>query len=284
MNNLQNKNILIIGLGIIGGSYAKGFKAEGILPYGYDIDERTLEIAKELGIIHEETDLITNIQKADIIILCLYPKLNINWLIEYQKYIKPGAVVTDVTGVKTFIIKEVKKIIRSDIEFVPSHPMAGKEASGIEGSNPEVFEGANFIIVPMEDNSYEAIELIKDIAKCLKFKNIEILSPKSHDELISFLSQLTHVIAVSLMNSHNVENMIRYTGDSFRDLTRIAKINENLWTELFIHNKKQLVEDINSFMVELEAFKKLLEEENVDSLKNKMINATNKRKLFDKDR
>ena len=281
---LKSKNILIIGLGIIGGSYAKGFKDKGVLAYGYDIDEKTMEYAINNGIINQETNLINNIKKADLVILCLYPHLNIEWIKTYQEHLKPGAIVTDVSGVKKSIIEEVSSFIRKDIEFIPSHPMAGKEAKGIEMASPEVFKGANFIIVPTFNNSMDGIEVVEAIAKCLEFKNIEILSAKTHDELISFLSQLTHVIAVSLMNCHNVEDMIRYTGDSFRDLTRIAKINENLWSELFLLNKEQLVKDIDSFQKELQIFREILNNEDVDVIKQKMINSTMKRKLFDRNK
>lgn len=281
-NNVYNKKVLIVGLGMIGGSYAMGLKQKGIIPYGYDINSETIEYCIQNGIINEETDLIQNIKRCDFIILCLYPNLNIQWLKDYQQYLKPGTVITDVTGVKSYIINEAKTFLREDVEFVPSHPMAGREVSGIKGSNPEVFKEANFIVVPMEENSYESISLVKNLAELLEFKNIEVLTAKSHDELISFLSQLTHIIAVSLMNSHDVTQMIRYTGDSFRDLTRIAKINENLWSELFSLNNKQLVKDIDSFQKELESFKELLKNNDVDGMKNKMIKSTERRKLFDK--
>lgn len=281
-NNVYNKKVLIIGLGMIGGSYAKGLKNKGITPYGYDICKETMDYCVENELIDKEIDLIENVKRSDLIILCLYPNINIKWLKEYQMYLKPGAVITDVTGVKSYIINEAKTFLREDVEFVPSHPMAGREISGIKGSNPEVFKDANFIVVPMDENSYESISLVKNLAELLEFKNIEVLTAKSHDELISFLSQLTHIIAVSLMNSHDVTQMIRYTGDSFRDLTRIAKINENLWSELFSLNSKQLVKDIDSFQKELESFKNLLVNNDINGMKEKMIKSTERRKLFDK--
>jgi len=282
----NDKNILIIGLGMIGGSFAKGLNEKGIIPYGYDINKATLDYAVKNNMINDSVDLYENIKIADIIILCLYPKNNIEWLKENQKYISPKTIITDVSGVKEYIIEEVKSFLRKDLTFISGHPMAGRESSGIFASDNSVFNNANYIIVPMNydltDKEEEGVYMIYELACVLGFSNIEVMTAKMHDELISYLSQLTHIIAVSLMNSHNVEEMIRYTGDSFRDLTRIAKINENMWSELFLLNKKQLVKDIENFATELLDFKDLLLNEKVDEMKEKMINSTKKRKLFDK--
>ena len=280
---LKDKKILIIGLGMIGGSYAKGLNEFGITPFGYDIDKESLSYAMDNNIISSEIDLEYNIKTADLVILCLYPKNNVEWIRENQNKLKEGTVITDVSGVKEYILKEVESFLREDVQFVSSHPMAGRETSGILISDNKVFHDANYIIVPGQNALDGSVNLIKGLAEVLRFKNIEVLDAKSHDELISYLSQLTHVIAISLMNSHNVEEMIRFTGDSFRDLTRIAKINEKLWTELFLLNKEQLVHDIDAFSEELNHFKELLISEKEDEIKDKMINSTEKRKLFDKN-
>ena len=283
---LKNKKILIIGLGMIGGSYAKGLNQYGIIPYGYDINPDTLDYAIKNNIINERVNLNENLQEADLVILCLYPKNNIEWLKNNQKYLKKGALITDVSGIKEYLINEVKSFIREDLVFVSSHPMAGRETSGILVSDNKVFNNANYIIIPLREDvnekEKEGIALIEELASILGFKNIEVLPAKVHDELVSFLSQLTHVIAISLMNSRNVEEMIRYTGDSFRDLTRIAKINENLWSELFLLNKEQLVRDIDDFSNELNMFKELLLNNKEDDIKEKMILSTKRRMLFDK--
>lgn len=280
---LKNKNILIIGLGMIGGSYAKGLNEFGIIPYGYDINQDSLKYAIENNIVSPEIDLDVNIRKSDLVVLCLYPKNNVDWIKENQHKLKSGAIITDVSGVKEYILNEVESFLRTDLQFVSSHPMAGRETSGILISDNKVFHDANYIIVPGKAALEESISLIKGLAEVLKFKNIEVLDAKSHDELISYLSQLTHVIAISLMNSHHVEEMIRFTGDSFRDLTRIAKINEKLWTELFLLNKEQLIKDIDAFSNELNHFKELLITDSEQKIKEKMINSTEKRKLFDKN-
>jgi prephenate dehydrogenase len=159
--------------------------------------------------------------------------------------------------------------------------MAGKESSGVNNSDDKIFSGANFIITPTEKNTRKAIEIIKHLAKILNFKNIATLSVKEHDEIIGFVSQLTHAIAVSLMNCTDNTHLKRYTGDSFRDLTRIAKINENMWSELFFLNKDVLIYQINEFIKELDCLKNTLIENDEDKLKDLFIQSTLKRKKFD---
>ena len=160
--------------------------------------------------------------------------------------------------------------------------MAGKESKGIYNADANVFKGANFLITPTIRNKNESIEIVKELARILEFKNIEIISIEEHDKIISFLSQLTHAIAVSLMNSKENSNFIKYTGDSFRDLTRIAKINEDLWTELFLLNKEYLLEDIELFISELNDLKNKVKINDKEGLKKLFVEATKRRRAFDK--
>ena len=204
-----------------------------------------------------------------------------NWIKDNKQFFKENVVITDVSGIKLAIVDEIQQLL-DNAEFVPSHPMAGREKSGVENADYNIFKDANFLITPTESNTKEAILLIKELAEALEFNNIEIISPSFHDEMIGYLSQLTHVIAISLMNSKDTEHMIRYTGDSFRDLTRIAKINENLWSELFILNKDILVDNIDKFILEMSKFKEILVNEDIKEMKKKMISSTERRKLFDK--
>ena len=282
MSNLKDKNILIVGLGMIGGSYAMGLNDKGITPYGFDLNLVTMEYAISNGIIKDEMCADKMISESDLIVLCLYPHLTINWIKENQHKLKAGTIITDVTGVKKYVNDEISKFLRDDVEFVSAHPMAGREVPGIKGADPEVFKSANFIIVPLENNKKESIDLVYELAETLEFKNIEILDADRHDELISYLSQLTHIIAISLMNTKDAEHMVRFTGDSFRDLTRIAKINEVLWSELFLINKDKLINDIDMFQNELESFKNLLVNDDLNGMKVKMKSSTARRKLFDK--
>lgn len=274
--------ILIVGLGLIGGSYAQGLSKKGYTVYAIDKNPNSIKYGVDNNIIKEfngsNNDLI---KESDLIILSLYPLDNVNWIKDNKQFFKENVVITDVSGIKLAIVDEIQQLL-DNAEFVPSHPMAGREKSGVENADYNIFKDANFLITPTESNTKEAILLIKELAEALEFNNIEIISPSFHDEMIGYLSQLTHVIAISLMNSKDTEHMIRYTGDSFRDLTRIAKINENLWSELFILNKDILVDNIDKFILEMSKFKEILVNEDIKEMKKKMISSTERRKLFDK--
>ena len=280
----KKKRFLIIGLGLLGGSYAMGLKKRGHIVSAIDINEASINYALEKGIIDEgaATADPNLISQADVIISGLYPKTIVVWISENQQYFKKNALITDVTGVKCSIIYKIQELLREDSEFIASHPMAGKEVSGVQFADPSIFLPANLIITPTSKNTQAAIDFLYEFGIELRFNNICILTPEKHDEMIGYLSQLTHVIAVSLMNANDNSHLKEYTGDSFRDLTRIAKINENLWTELFLMNKDVLVNEITAFVDEINDFKQKLMAEDVDGMKQKFIQSTKRRKYFDK--
>lgn len=282
---IKDKSFLIVGLGLLGGSIAMGLRKWNHKVYGIDIDETTIAYGLEHDIIDEGS--ITNdpelIQKADVIVSGLYPTTFLKWIEENQQLFKPNTLITDVTGVKGAIVGKIQDLLRKDCEFIPAHPMAGKEVSGIQYADPSIFFPANLIITPTSKNSMAAIDFMYEFGKELRFNNICQLSVEKHDEMIGYLSQLTHVIAVSLMNANDSTHLKEYTGDSFRDLTRIAKINENLWTELFLLNKDILVKEIECFVNEVNDFKDALQNEDIDKMKQKFITSTQRRKYFDKN-
>ena len=160
--------------------------------------------------------------------------------------------------------------------------MAGKEVSGVQYADDTIFHNANFIITPTGKNTISAIECMQELAKLLGFTNISILDPMEHDKMIGFVSQLTHAIAVSLMNTNDNTHLVDYTGDSFRDLTRIARINEVLWSELFFMNKDILIREIEDFVAEINHLKDTLQNNDEKELKRLFVQATERRKLFDR--
>lgn len=287
MSNLslinKNRKILIVGLGLIGGSYAEGLSKVGFEVGALDINQKSIDLGISKGIIKHGFTNVTKeyVNDFDIIIFSLYPKDLIEWLKQYQSYIKKGAVITDVTGVKSYIDDEIKKFIRSDIEYVLAHPMAGREVYGVENADSKIFKGANYIVIPNEKASEEAICLVEDIGRLLGFKNIVRLSNEEHDEMIGFLSQLTHCIAVSLMTCKESKHLVEYTGDSFRDLTRIARINENMWSELFLLNKEELLKQMDLFLNQFQKLKDAIEKEDKESMKQIMRTSTLRRSYFD---
>ncbi|MBQ4342988.1 MAG: prephenate dehydrogenase [Erysipelotrichaceae bacterium] len=273
----------IVGLGLMGGSIAMGLKKHGFTVTAMDIDPNAIEYALQHHLIDEgSTQENAFLQNADFIISGLYPSVLLEWINKYASEFKPGALITDVTGVKAQIIEPVQALLPETVEFVGSHPMAGRETSGVQFSDCKMFKPANYIIVPTEKNTEEGIRKIHEFAELLNFRHISVLSIEEHDQMIAFLSQLTHVIAVTLMNTHDNTHLVEYTGDSFRDLTRIAKINEHLWTELFLLNKDNLLQEINVFQNELTHFKQVLEKEDIDEMKRLFVQSTIRRKQFDR--
>ena len=278
----EKSKITIIGLGVLGGSYAKGFAKAGIQAYAVDLDEDALRFAKENHWIKDGSTDPSLVKDSDLVISCLYPHTFIQWVKDNQKYFRPGTLLSDVTGVKRKVISAINDELRKDCEFIACHPMAGRESRGLAYADESRFENANFIIVPTEKNTKEAVDTAYQMARILKFGRVCELSAEEHDRMIGFLSQLTHVIAVSLMNTSDHSHLADYTGDSFRDLTRIANINEDLWPELFVMNKDYLLEEIHAFTHEMESFAGLIEKEDYAAMRRKLIQSTKRRKQFDK--
>ena len=281
----KGTKILIIGLGVIGGGYAAALTDAGYTVRAITKEEKDLEYAIEKGIIKSGTTLLDKelIRESELIIFALYPTHFIKWIEENGSLIREGTLITDVTGVKTSVIERVNALLPRGVEFISAHPMAGRERSGVEYSDKSVFIGANYIITPTESNTGAAIEVARRLGEVLGFGKISVLSPERHDQMIAFLSQLTHCIAVTLMNANDTPELEKYTGDSFRDLTRIAKINENMWCELFLMNKAALLSEMDAFIEEFIRFRDLIFNEDSEKIKEKMRASTKKRSLFDKD-
>ena len=186
------------------------------------------------------------------------------------------------TGVKGAVVDTIQEMLRPDVEFISAHPMAGREVSGVENSDDRIFHNANYIVTPTGRNTPETIELCRDLGVILGFARISTLAPEDHDEIIAFVSQLTHCIAVSLMTCQRTEHLEDYTGDSFRDLTRIARLNDEMWSELFLLNKDPLLKQMRLFEDELARMRSLLENGDREGLREMMRYSTERRALFDK--
>ncbi|MBP3402238.1 MAG: prephenate dehydrogenase [Clostridia bacterium] len=280
----KNTKILIIGLGVIGGSYAKALTDKGYTVSCITKEDADIKYALERGMISYGTTEVDEelIKNSELIIFALYPTAFVEWVEKYQHLFTKGSLITDVTGVKSSVVYKVQEMLRDDIEYIPAHPMAGRERSGVEYADPSVFNGANYIVTPTEKNSREAIRMCRRLGEELGFARISELSPEAHDEMIAFLSQLTHCIAVVLMNCNDSEGLEKYTGDSFRDLTRIAKINDRMWSELFLMNKDALLTEMDKFIEEFTEFRTYLANEDGKRMREKMRASAQRRTLFDK--
>ncbi len=280
----KEKKILIVGLGMIGGSYAQALTRRGYHVEGITRNPDTIAYAIKEGMIADGTTVVTPevVGRADVIVLAIYPAAMIKWIETYGAYITPGTLVTDVAGVKSEVVKKIPPCIPAGSEFVAAHPMAGRETSGVRSADDGVFRGANYIVVPTEENTADAIHACEALGWELGFARVSTLSPADHDEIIGFVSQLTHCIAMSLMTCNAKEHLEDYTGDSFRDLTRIARMNDDMWSELFLENREALVAQIDSFASELDKVKSLLVNGDREKLRNMMRASTARRALFDK--
>ncbi|MBR2987034.1 MAG: prephenate dehydrogenase [Clostridia bacterium] len=278
-----NTHILIVGLGLIGGSYAKALKKKGFSVNALDTRQEAITYALEEGIIDkgytEPSD--EAFEDADLLIFALYPRVFVDFVNTHQHKFKKNAILTDVTGVKGCIVYEIQSELREDLEFIAAHPMAGREVYGVENSDDRIFHNANYIVVPTEKNRPETVDLCKLLGAVLGFSRISTLSPEEHDDMIAFVSQLTHVIAISLMTCNDSTHLVDYTGDSFRDLTRIARINDKMWSELFHLNRDALLRQMDIFEEEFHSLRAILESGDTDAMREKMRLSTSRRAMFD---
>lgn len=278
-------NITIVGLGVIGGSFAMAFKEAGFEDvYAVDLNKESIAKAKKMGIIKDGSDYAKEfLEIADLVIICIYPRIIKNFMMENKNNFKDGAIVTDVAGIKGTLIKQLDDIIPDNIDFIFGHPMAGRENKGIDHATAECYKGANYLLIDTERNDDDNVLLLQAIIYKLGFKRIIRISSDFHDQIIAFTSHLPHVMAVSLINSDvEARNTEIYMGGSYRDATRVADINEDLWTELFLGNKENLLEVIDDFMSEMSRFREDLAKSDRVALNKRLKRATKRRRRLNK--
>ena len=284
MKLTKDTKILIIGLGLLGGSYAMALTKKGYTVKALTRSQSSIDYALSEGIIAAgKTGVDAEmIAEADLIIFSVYPRVLIEWMQENHDLIKPGTVITDVTGVKGYTVYRIQDLLPDGVEFISAHPMAGRECLGVQNATDEIFKKANYLVVPTEKNTEEATALCEELGRELEFARVSRISVEKHDEMIAFLSQLTHAIAVTLMCCNDSPELVDYTGDSFRDLTRIAKIDDAMWNELFMCNRDELAKQMDIFSETFEKMRRALKEGDTTTMRQMMRTSTERRKLFDK--
>lgn len=282
----MKQHIALVGLGVIGGTFAKAIHKH--VPDTYtvtaiDKNPETLEQALADGVIqYGETTNRTILQRADIVIISLYPKALKVFLDTHHNDFKPGAIVTETSGTKQSLIAFIAPHIPPDIDFIFGHPMAGREKQGYPYADPAVFNNANYLITPTPANQEENLKWLSEFLQSLGFGRITEVTPEAHDALIGYTSQLTHAIAVALMNSDDPErDTYKYVGDSFKDLTRIANINEYLWSELFLENKEALLASFDTFESELQRLKTAIETDDIHEMQDIFRQSSARRNAFE---
>lgn len=272
----------IVGLGLIGGSYAKALRPYPYVLYGYDYNQETLDYAKKHNIVDFVSTSYETISECDVIFVCLYPNNVIDFIKKNASNFKSGAIISDVAGIKSKLYNSLEAYLDDDFEIVFGHPVAGREKVGITYSDASIFKDANYVLTPHDKNTEEAVSVIETLASQMGFKTITKIEDILHDRILGYTSQLTHAIAISLINSEDYnEDTKKFIGDSYKDLTRIAHMNESLWSELFVSNKYNLVHSIDKFIAELEAVKQAVLNKDTELLKEYMKKSTKRRGELD---
>lgn len=274
--HLKDLTYGIVGLGIMGGSFAKAVRERVLCMsgstgriLGCNRSTASLEAAKKDGVIDEafQSGFVAQmLPECDVVFICLYPHATLDFLCEHKNAFKSGAVVTDVSGVKGIFEEALPSLMREDVDFIIGHPMAGGEKEGYAASDARFFENHNYLLIPRAVNKKENLELMRSLVSAIGFTRITETTCEIHDYKIGFTSQLCHVIAGALVESAEDSGITAFGGGSFEDLTRIALINAPLWTELFISNKEKLVAHIERFQNCMEEFKKDIQNEDSDAL------------------
>ena len=278
---LQDITFGIIGLGLIGGSYAKALKnlkVKNII--GVDSNPIVAMMAKDEGVITENcNDSMEPLKRADVIICALYPAAVLNFVQKNVQYFKKDMLFTDVMGIKGDVLEQVDELLGAEQDFVSGHPMAGREGQGYGQSAAEIFNGANYIIVPRVHNNKDKIAWLKKFAYELGCKNVVEVTAKEHDEIIAYTSNLPHAMAIALINSDSMTPNNKYfIAGGFRDATRVADINVALWADLFVSNRKNVISEIAKLQQQLERWSNALEKGSKEELEQMMLSAKEKRK------
>ncbi len=274
--------VTVVGLGLIGGSIARrlrGFMDATI--YGVDIDTDTLKLAKSDGVIDEGfTDGEKAVVESDFIILCLYPERNVEFVKRFAASFKKGCVLTDVSGVKGYILAGIEGCLPDGVEFVGGHPMAGRETGGYKSSTDTLFEGASYLITPKRENSEKAVGLVRKMAEYIGCRHVVTTSPEEHDAMIAYTSQLMHVVAVALCDNPLLERAASFSAGSLRDCTRVALINADMWSELFLENSTALCDRIDEFEKSMDEIKSAILAGDKEGLKAILTEASGRKQKW----
>ena len=255
----MGKTIAVVGLGLIGGSLALALRGfEGYEIVGVDVSEPTLRYAREHGVGDRVTgEAMQAVPGADVVVLALHPRGIVRFLEEYRDQFKPGALVTDVCGVKTAIM-EGARVLPEGVDFIGCHPMAGTEFSGIEHAFGDMFRDSHFILTPRESSTAEHLGLMERMAAHIGCRDVYKTTPEAHDAMIAYTSQVMHIIAVSVCDDESLFDCKGFEGSSFRGCTRVAALDVGLWTELFTMNRPALLEVLDNLLGHLGEYREAL--------------------------
>ncbi|MBO4339279.1 MAG: prephenate dehydrogenase [Clostridia bacterium] len=258
----------IVGLGLIGGSFARSLKEmTNHKVLGADISQKALYAAKLLNVIDGELTG-ENIGKCDIVLVSLYPEKAVEYIKENAKKFKKGAYVIDCCGVKRFVCESLLPVAeKNGFVFLGGHPMAGTQTWGFEHSRSSMFKGAPMIITCFEKLDISELEELKNFFVSLGFAKLQLTTPDEHDRIIALTSQLAHVVSNAYVKSPTAKKRMGFCAGSYRDMTRVADLNDEMWTELFLENRDYLAEEIDFLADNLKKYSKALKNNDADALR-----------------
>lgn len=277
-------NVGVVGLGLIGGSYAKALKSLGdVKVFGFDINETVTY----QGLLTESIDAeLTNeaLGACDVVFLALYPQAALDFVEEHARGFKKGAVVADLCGIKRAIFDKLSNLAEAHgFTYIGTHPMAGRETSGFGSADSALFYNASLILTPMKKARIEEIAVLKTLAERIGFTHFEIATPEEHDEIIAFTSQLAHVVSSAYIKSPTATRHEGFSAGSYKDMTRVARLNEVMWTELFLDNADNLENEVAHIIEELEKYRAALHNRDEEALMRLLAEGRIRKEQIDKD-
>ena len=277
----MKKTVLIAGLGLIGGSMAKAIRANtDYRVVGHDISGKVLSDARYLGDIDEIADE-HSVSEADIILVGLYPVPTVEYILSNLGRMKKNCIVVDLCGVKQYVCDLVTPEARAHgVQFIGGHPMSGREFSGFEYAKADLFQGASMILVPNESATEDALAGMESFFKALGFGRVVRTTAERHDRMIAFTSQLAHVVSSAYIKSPEALLHSGYSAGSYKDLTRVARLNEQMWTELFLRNAGPLVREIDEMILHLQEYRNAIVSGHDDELKQLLREGRERKELL----
>ena len=277
---------LVVGLGLIGGSLAKALSGQaGQEVWGIDTSRKTLDAALAEDAITKAAD-ISDLGSADITWVCLHPRQARDFMIDHTACFKTNSIVTDVCGVKEYLVYPAHQARQArDVRYVGSHPMAGREFSGYAYAQGDLFKGASFILTPIEGTDHEAVDCLRKLADIIGFGQVVVTTPEHHDQVIAFSSQLAHVVSNAYVKSPMLQDEGGFSAGSFQDMTRVARLNADMWTDLFLTNGPALCRELDGLIDHLRQYREAIAQGDNENL-HRLLEEGNALKLksIQKDR
>ena len=261
-------NVGIVGLGLIGGSLAKSTKTRTAhTVWGIDLDQESMMLARMCGAIDAPlTD--ENLPQCDLILVAIRPQAAINWVTEHAALIAPTAIVVDMCGVKRKVVEAIAPIAREHgFSYIGGHPMAGRERWGFTAATDDLFVGASMILTPDDRSDMLLLESLKSFFSDIGFGTLTFSTPEEHDRIISFTSQLAHIASSAYVKSPEAQRRRGFSAGSFRDMTRVARLDEDMWTELFLADADFLTGELETLIHHLEEYREALENRDAETLR-----------------